>query len=594
MIGLSNAQCGTNKFYNDADTVEMTFVAGENINTGDLVKIMSIDAPDEIPRYVGDGNAEYQGTYSMPTHPIGNKAIYQCFHMNTNSWQGNTNLFSTFWSSSELYITDANTRQKNNVQISAYPSNSWGEPIHIGDGYWLIVGNGSSSTGILDRGGVTYNYPAQILLAYVNPSTGVATRCDVRYITGGMTYCYAGKPIICRISDDEFVMVYEAVASGTYNCFAQYFKIKKTRNEADTAYTGAGEIELKESQLNMYAASGYFVFLGHGAHFVDRENRCFYTLVYTTDYKTYYYMKVTVSEDGILKNTPMRALLAKKGEDLLQMDRWTDVNSYPITMPYYNNFGVYNHIETKDNVHYLHVMNYAYHDFAMDYTTGIMTDTIHAIYDQTGRTQSGRCVQTNNYRYRDYDLQTLTYWSHHCREATNTATSIPWLWKTGEHRYLMAYTSYGTDNYDSTSLGCSWRHEFCALLDYFDETHSLKKTTTLAYSSWAGGGTSYPEAAQCRPFCFTNSTDNIQFHLTRWISGNNWSIYNHYYLESALAESQKDMRAWLADSDMEQCVEDYRHRATIFGIALNTADAGDHVTIKTGIIKENHVKKEEA
>lgn len=255
MLGISNSQCGASNFWNEDENIrELTFTAGEELNAGDFVKVMSRDVFTGVPSHVTDSSAASLGGMSLPTpaDPTGKGIWTQCFTVMSHS-SGRRHLYSIKWPNSlepnqftYSNITSTNLGGGPAIQLTEIEASRWGRPLDIGDGYWLIPGM-SSNTAKIGKDEISRPGASQILLCRVNPSTGVAVRCTsfnpngtenasggVDYTSGNIDACQWGAPIICKLSPREYVMIYEALVAGIYQIMARYFTVQKIADSYTT------------------------------------------------------------------------------------------------------------------------------------------------------------------------------------------------------------------------------------------------------------------------------------------------------------------------------------------------------------------------
>lgn len=667
MLGISNSQCGASNFYTPEDNIrELTFTTGEEINAGDFVKVMSRDAFTSLPVQVADGSAANLGGMSLPTpaDPKGQGKWMQCFSV-LSGWSGARNLYSLKWPNTLEpnqftwgYITDTSIGGGPAIQLSEIQASSWGEPLDIGDGYWLIPGMGSDTASKVGKDGIARAYPSQILLCHVDPTTGTAVRCTsinadgtenvsggVDYTNGGYNYSQYGSPVICKLSPREYVMLYEAVSGGVYQVMARHFTVEKIADsyitfeipentisikvdevvtvkgdilknvmrpniigienalyDPDTdewkepTYSTHGNVQFNEQELSLYYQNSIFFFYGHCCNFTNPETREIYTLTNSQ----VNYVRISVDADGILRSHPERYVLDPviSSEFNRFAGGYTSYTQIPMSMPYYNQFGLFNVVRCSDNKTLLYVHNYFYFKFVIDYDTHIITCSIHPMLAKNPNVmrmwnaQSGITSGHNLYGRDVYPLNCNMVSPYFTGVNNGAVNNAPYLYPMSKNRFLMCYTaitSHGQGNSNSNQQ----RNNVTVLVDFNDELGTLEQTCTYGIASWANG-TSYPESNYMNPRAFLNMNNYVIMLQSRWIGSNSWCINGQLvYFPTSLGNSVQEMRAWKVNSESPFSVENELQRAVYYGIAKNHADAGYNVTIKTTLQKEYNPKKEQ-
>ena len=600
MIGMSNGQTELNrKTFNNSNTYQVTVRAGEDIQKGDFVNVMSIDAPLDNWVRVDYNSSPYNtqandslGSYGKPFHPLGimdkgkNTEIFCCFHMATNAWQGKTGLYFTKWDAALDYLHWTPSAGTYNVQLHTIDSYSWGQPVDIGNGYWLIPGQGSSSSGVA-KNGKTYSNASQVILAYVDPGTGQGKRIDVDFTWGGANACHSGKPVIAQVSDNEFVMLWQAVVNQAFHMCAQHFTVTKDEDAEEIEFSAVGG-SVKFSEDVLVWDGGYTSIQRQYAHcgwFVDKEKRELLFLSITNDLSVYNYAHLMVDSKGHLTANPTKALTPIKSSAMQGLCPWYNPNQLPMVMDYYNNFGLYNTVKTSDNKHMLVVMPYYYYDIEADFETATMKATIRPLWDKNSPTASVIAPGINSNRWvTDFDASSNHWQSSHCNNSGSDAWSrVPFLWELSNNRFLMTYTGYVNGQSEGARPNADWRMIISHIIDFDDTNHRLHKTTRYLYAGGWSNGTSWPEPYYVKPYGYTNNKDRICQITTRYVAAGNWFIYgNTAYQAASLPESVKALEAWVAGgSDEHGRLDSNMQRIAYSGIALNKAYAGEDVTIQT-------------
>ena len=665
MLGISNSQGIASNFYNMDDNLhELTFTAGEEINAGDFVKVMSRDAFSVMPLQVGDSGADRLGGMTLPLAANPQDAEHsqwmQCFSV-TQAWSGARLMYSLRWPRNMLpsQMTWANIVNPTSgigggpeIQLSEIAGSCWGEAMDIGDGYWLLPAMGSNTASAIGKDGITRAYPSQILLCRVNPEDGKAQRCvsfkedgtenasgGVDYTSGNINASQYGPPIICKLSPREYVMIYEALVSGVYQLMARYFTVKKIADSYEVitipenavsvrvdevttvdgdilknflrpvvngieqalydpatdewkipTYSKYGEVKFKEQELSIYYQSSLFFFYGHCCNFTNTETREIYTLTNSQ----VNYVRIHVDEEGILRNNPERYVLNpvlapefKKFSGL-----YTSYTQMPMSFQYYNQLGVYNKVRCSDNKTSLYVHPHFYFKFVIDYDTHVIDCTLHPLWAKNTNAQRMINPQTQDWnsdhtRYnRDVERTNCRFNSGYCTGVNNgAANNMPYLYPMSKNRFLMCYTAETTHQY-SNSNSPRQRSNVTVLLDFNDELGTLELTSTYGMASWANG-TTWPESNYMNPRVFLDLNDNIVMFQSRWIGSNNWCPWGQIsYSSDSIGNSVKELRAWRANSDSTYTVENDLQRAVYSGVAMNHADAGKSVKIKTTLQKQ--------
>lgn len=592
MLGVTNAKYNADFEFTPDNSVDLTFLAGGRIDKGDLVEIISEDLPKDYPRYQQDTNIQAAlGTLSKPTRLDKNPNVYQAFHMNTNAWQSNTNVYSTCWRTSLHPITHANTIGSINTLLSEIPAYSWSEPYYIGDGFWLIAGMGSSGAGVSHAndypgGGsyaaVSYSAPVQVLLIHVDQQSGLAIRCDVEYGPCGWNDCCYGKPIICQISEDEFVLGYYAYLSSVYQIMARTFKVTKNMDDP-TNYQGT--VQWLCEPVSLFPSSGKFIFYGHTCNFANRENRD----VYFTLQDEISYTHLRVDEHGIINVRPTKQL----SPDLKCVNEYAPLYGYNYTymhcvMDYYNNFGGYNHITTTDNRHFLSIYNYYYWDYTIDYDTNVITAKLYPMQKNFNRRvlfyQWQNEADNGTRTARDWDLATNYLTSSICNLTTTAASSrIPFLWKLSDDRYLMAYSGIITQSAASTTMSQNYRENMYIVVDFNDILHKIECNATYGYGGFLYNN-SYPEGNYVKPLIFTDSEDRIQMIVPRY-EGTYYNNGQHVVPDTPLNNAQIHNLAYKFGTHKTQ--NDMMKHPYCYGIAKHSVLPGEKITIAALVENDN-------
>ncbi len=511
MIGVTNAKYNADYQFNNANTVDLTFQAGCTINKGDLVEVICEDLDKIYPNMWADANAGYLGSMSKPQPLEGNPEYYHAFHMNANNVQHATGLYSTIWKGSRRPLQYVNSIQIHNTQLHSYASSGWAEPMYIGEGFWLIFG-AASNTATVTQDGVSYSYPAQAILVYVDQQTGIATKCNQIFTTcGNWQMNQYGKPVIFRLSDTEFVVAYTTFLNSIYQICVRTLEFTKNTEEGAV---GLGTIAWKDEALSIFASAGVFSFFGQCCNFVNKETREIYFLTNNQ----YNYTHLIVHEDGSIVAKPTRTMKP----DLTKMERvgsWVTQsdtgNFYTCVMDYYNNFGVYNHITSKDNKHFFAIYNYYYYHFNIDYNTHDITCEVVPLMDNShfykilAASHRGSTSADANRLY-DWSLA-ANYWrSCWCHDnLTNSTARIPFIQKLSDDRYLVAYADIMSVSYASTTLAQSYGNNIFYILEYNDTLHELTRLTEYSYTGYLYNTTN-PGGAWCKPFVFVDTGGFIQ------------------------------------------------------------------------------------
>lgn len=512
MIGVTNAKYNADYQFNNANTIDLTFQAGGTINKGDLVEVICEDLDKDWPTLYADGSANNLGSMSKPQPLEGNPEYYHVFHMNTNGVQHQTGLYSTIWKGSRRPLQYVNSIQINNTQLHTYTSSGWAEPMYIGEGFWLIFG-AATNTATVTQNGVSYSYPAQAMLIYVDQKTGIATKCNEIFTTcGNWQMNQYGKPIIFRLSDTEFVVAYTTYLNSIYQICVRTLEFTKNTEEGAV---GLGTIAWKDEALSIFASAVVFSFFASCCNFVNKETREIYFLTNNQ----YNYTHLIVHEDGSIVAKPTRTMVP----DLTKMERvgsWVTQadtgNFYTCVMDHYNNFGVYNHITSSDNKHFFAIYNYYYYHFMIDYNTHDIKCEIVPLMENSSMYKilaghwKNSPTDLNRERCRDWCLMTNYYRSQWCHDNLQSSQArIPFLWKLSNDRYLVAYADVMTYSYASDTVGRNFGNSIFYILEYNDILHELERHTEYSYTGYIYN-IDYPGGSWCKPYVFVDTGGYIQ------------------------------------------------------------------------------------
>ena len=235
---MSNAQFGSKSTpFRTEKIKQMSFTAGQEIQVGSMVKVMSRDmatsgVPMTLPTYAADTGHAYFGTFSKPY--LANKATSSgtqnyfafCLSSNNNAsatdttvtkfagtaaTAGPTYLRYVSWDASksviwsDVYGTDTILDKKDHI-LGLEGAWSWGEPYQIDKNHWLVCSQYGTSASAVDEMGLSHTYPAQVSLLNVNDEGTLITKACQDYTTGrtGATFtafANTGKPFICPIKE---------------------------------------------------------------------------------------------------------------------------------------------------------------------------------------------------------------------------------------------------------------------------------------------------------------------------------------------------------------------------------------------------------
>ena len=578
MIGVTNANYTSDYRFHHDNSIELTFQAACTINKGDLVEVICEDLDKSYPLMWADGNSGYLGSLSKPQPLEGNTAYYQAFHMATNNVSHHTGMYSTVWKGSNRPLQYVNSIQINNIQLHSYTSSGWAEPMYIGEGFWLI-GGAATPTATVSQNGVNYSYPAQMMLVYIDQQTGIATKCNEIFTNcGNWMMNERGKPIILRLNDTEFVFVYTTYLNSIYQICARTFEFTKSTNEEGKELVGQGTIAWKDEALSIFASAGAFSFFGSVCNFVNKETR----EVYFLTYDQFNYSHLIIHEDGSIVSKPFRVMTP----DLTKMEKigsWvTQADTgqfYSCVMEYYNNFGLYNRIMSKDNKHSFAIYPYYYYHFTMDYNTHNMICEVVPLMDNSSfvKILSGSYRDSTDVtkdRMTDWCLPTQYYRSCWCHNNMASGEGrIPFVWPLSDTRYLVCYAEIMTGAYASTSVGQSWGNNIFYILEYNDTLHEFTRLTNYSYTGYLYN-TTYPGASWCKPFVFVDTADYIQC-IQPYYHGSYQNNGQCFSLEIPLKRSQKNQLAYKFGTVQP---EFKKHRYKL-GIAKHSALVGETVTI---------------
>ena len=627
MLGTTNAGYDVDNAINETPyTQDLVFKAGGPISKGDLVEVITEALPDEPTVNTTDTAAASFLTLTKPCLLENNPAIFQAFHMNqanvanlcsTGTAQGAggpQHVWSSSWSSALTTITNANTLTNNRLQLSTYGSYCWGQPLYIGNGYWLIPGDTTSQTNFADPKNPTGDllvYPSQVLLVYIDQSSGNANTVDILYdgcMAGSALWTTAwqyGQPIICQISQGEFVFIHKILESGSYGVVARAFKI--TYDDVDPLHTTMNWTsehtmvgKPKTSVITNYAQC---------CHFVNKEHRQVFFL--GPQHNFLYSVELEYNGGLVTKS----ALEIDIDRTLInEIDMYTkayDIMAVaPLVVPYHNNFASYNCIESKDGSHFLNVYNYYYWDFEIKYTTdNIVVDGInHEYFNPSVRarvvpfnmdpltiriTQAGNANATtfmyNNNQYKDWDQVQHTIKAFRCNSNLGNSTGqIPFLWKVSEDKYLMAYLSSVTASkpINMTATGAQAQvampvasngAPMFVMLDYNDTLHTLERNDYMAHCPIMGTAITYPAPDCAKNIIFVDPAGYIHHIVPVYQSG--YFNYSTYRNSTRLSFSQMNNLVYRYGT--KPISKQIGLKRYMIGIAKNAAAYGEDVTLVT-------------
>ena len=592
MLGTTNAKYNADYEFTPDNAVELTFTAGGRIDKGDLVEILAEDLDALYPPYGQDTNGQYLGTFSMPSRLDNNKFVYQAFHMNTNDVQQNTNLYSTMWKTTTYPVTYQNTIGSVNTLLSQVPAYNWAEPLYIGDGYWIVGGEGSGSTGVVDKNGKSYNYPSQILLIHVDQTGGLASRADVIYTDCNWNESFYGKPIVLRVTENNFIFAYRVYLNGIYQIYARSFKVIKGDKY------GTGTVEwMTDGPVSLYVNSGKFVFYGNCCNFVYQNHISFLLADNVT------YCNLELKPNGDISTNPNRII----NPDCMDIERishnYSKAYTYlPLCTDYYNNFNVYNHISCnkwdpinndceankEKHEHFLSVYNMYYWDFDFDRETLRISAKIHPISLQSN--QRVRFYQWQNEnedsqrRARDWDFVTNYVRSARCGNPTsNTDSHVPFLYKLSDDRYIMSWSGYVTRSLASTTVSQEYNMIFFGIVEFNEKLHKLERITSDAYGGYLYN-TTYPETAWMRSWIVVDEDNRIQVQCP-YYNGTYYNTGQHILYNTPLSKKKLNDLAYKFGTNYINS-DPYKH-IYCYGVACHSALPDEKIKIIALIDNDN-------
>lgn len=536
MLGTTNARYNGEFEFNESEQIQkINFKAGMSIAKGDLVEVISEELPDELPVTTIDTNATYFCSLSMPTLLEQNKNTYQAFHMNVNAiatlgaTTGN-HIYSSVWNSALSDITKATTLISA-TQLSIQPSLNWGQPLYIGDGYWLIPGDDNALASISHtnkRSGEieTYTYASQVLLVHIDQASGLATTIDVLYNPGTAVWTSSwmyGKPLLFQIDDTTFVFIHKTVIDGVFQVVAKPFTVKKATEKEDTylEWTADG---------NVLMASGNkaFYFYGMCGHFLNKETKEIFFLL--KDFTTMGHLQINEKDNSLILYTPTSFEVDLTPIRNINYTVKTTLG-VPLVLPVYNNLTFYNIIESSDGKHCLAVYNNYYWDFEIDYETYLIYARVFPLREKPSYTI--RCTHLGNevatgvayvnyYDFRDWDLVTSNLKGFRNQTGIGANNQLPCLYKVSEDKYLMAFlttltnvvglaseVAVGTAIGQTTGITAPYGVACYTMLDYNDTLHTLKKDERFAYAGAFGNAVGVPEPSISKNLIFVDPNGYI-------------------------------------------------------------------------------------
>ena len=600
MLGTTNAKySGEYEFNENPQIQSLNFKAGMSIAKGDLVEVISEELPDELPVTIQDKNAAYFTTMAKPRLLDNNINMFQAFHLNYGTIASlgadgkgvAQQIHSSTWGStlSELSKESVLTTPRT---VSTYPSLNWGEPLYIGNGYWLIPGENGTTTFTVDD--IVYDFPPQVLLVHVDQGSGEAKPIDNIFIQGnGKVTCWNnisqfGRPLIFQVSDTQFVFAYKSLLDSSYEISVRGFEI--VFDEENVAKTKMKWTSTQSEKI--YSKVSAFIFYGMCGNFVNKETKDIYFLVEEPN-------QIAHLQWNNKNNTLIKYQSIAIDIDLTPI---RDINytvqndtGVPLVVPYHNNLSSYNVIKSDDNKHCLAVYNNYYWDFEVDYEKELVyarvfplrykpSFTIRATHE--GKEAATSTSLQKNYNIRDWDLVTSNLKAFRNQNGNAVNAQIPWLWKVSDTKYLMAFLTTGTIttgltsngtavSAQTTTIALTYGAPCYAMLDYCEDLYTLRKDERFAFTGAVGTGVTLPEPAVSKNIIFLDPNNYIH-HICPGYTASSY-LYTVSRSYSPLTFAQKNALVYKYGTKPVSKKENLRLLYT--GIANNAAIVEENVEI---------------